>query len=67
MIARFKTFAERTKFFRARKKTKNAKIRLDLIRKRLSQLHKAEKFAKNHDKIEFVFANINCNLASGGA
>ena len=64
MIVRFKTFSQRTKFYRARKKLKDAKVRLDLTRRRLNELHKAEDFAKKHEGIEFVFADINCNLAA---
>ena len=64
IIVRFKTFSERTRFYKARRKVNNVKIRLDLTRQRLHQSHKAEEYKRNNDNAEFVFADINCNLAA---
>ena len=37
------------------------KVRLDLTKKRLDTLIKAQDLVKNHGKCEFAFADINCN------
>ena len=63
MIVRFKTFSDRTKFYRSRKKTKKVSIRLDLTKKRLTLLNLARDKIKDREGIDFAFADINCNLA----
>ena len=63
LIVLFKTFSERTKFYKARRKVKNAKI-LHLTKQRLDQLHKAEEYTRTNDHVEFVFADSSCNSAA---
>ena len=64
MIVRFSSFTDRTKVYRSRKKVKRVRIRLDLTRSRLSTLLEAEDWAESCDGIDFVFADINCNLSA---
>ena len=66
MIVRFNSFRDRTKVYRARKSLSGdsgVKVRLDLTKKRLDTLIKAQDLVKNHGKCEFAFADINCNLS----
>ena len=64
MIVRFSSFSDRSKVYRSRKKAKRVRIRLDLTRSRLSTLLEAANWVKNCDGIDFVFADINCNLSA---
>ena len=65
MIVKFKSFGQRTKMYRNRKKAKNdVKVKLDLTRRRLGILIDAIKFGESDDRIDFVFAHVNCNLAA---
>ena len=64
IIVKFKSFRQRTLFYRNRAKAKNGiKVRLDLTKRRLSILNEAKEFAKEIPSIDFVFCDINCNLA----
>ena len=64
VIAKFKSFADRTKVYRNRKKLSTVRIKLDLTKNRLVTLGKANTFAKNNPIVDFVFADINCHLAA---
>ena len=65
IIARFKSFRGRTLVYRNRKKAKdNVKIRVDLTSKRMKILNAAMDIAKQSPIIDFVFADINCNVAA---
>ena len=63
MIVRFKTFSDRTKFYRSRKKAKKVSIRLDLTKKRLILLSVARDKIKDKEGVDFAFPDINCNLS----
>ena len=74
VIVRFSTFRHRTKFYQARKSLPvedKIRINLDLTKQRYAILSKAITLVKDNDKVEFVFADINCclkvRLASGNA
>lgn len=70
VIVKFKSFSDRTKFYRARKTVSNINIRLDLTKVNYNLLKKAKSIHNN--KIDnnnlsdsgqsFVFADINCRL-----
>ena len=65
MIVKFKSFGQRTKMYPNRKKEKNdVKVKVDLTRRRLGILIEAIEFGKSNDRADFVFANVNCNLAA---
>ena len=67
MIVRFTTWRHRTEVYRARKKSKSVKIRLDLTKLRLNILEKAQTLIDESGgdcKVAFVFADINCNLVA---
>ena len=65
IIARFKSFRGRTPVYRNRKKAKdNVKIRVDLTPKRIKILNAAMDIARQSPIIDFVFADINCNVAA---
>ena len=64
IIVNFKSFRQRSLFYRNRAKVKdNIKVRLDLTKRRLSILNEAKEFAKSVSSIDFVFCDINCRLA----
>ena len=64
IIVKFKSFRQRSLFYRNRAKAKdNIKVRLDLTKRRLSILNEAKEFAKSVSSIDFVFCDINCRLA----
>ena len=62
IIIRFESFRERTLVYKDRKKCKNAKIVLDLTKRRLNLLLWAKETIKDRDDIDFAFADINCNI-----
>ena len=64
MIVKFTSFRDRTKVYRARKKSDDVKIRLDLTKKRIALLNKASEIAKQYPCVQFVFTDVNCNLAA---
>ena len=65
IIGKFKSFRQRSLFYRNRAKVKdNIKVRLDLTKRRLSILkNEAKEFAKSGPSIDFVFCDIKCSLA----
>ena len=64
MKVKCKSFGQRTRMYQNRKKAKNGiKVTLDLTRRRLGSLAQAIEYGEIHDQIDFVFADINCNLA----
>ena len=62
-MIRFKTFSDRTKFYRSRRKAKKVSIRLDLTKKRLTLLNVTRDKIKDKEGVDIAFADINCNLA----
>ena len=63
VIVKFKSWGYRTKVYRARKKSKSYRYRVDLTRRRLNLLRKAREMAKGITAIEFTFSDVNCRLA----
>ena len=61
IIVRFTTWRFRTQVFKARKKTTKFKIHLDLTRKRIKLLAKANGILHDHEDF-FAMADINCRL-----
>lgn len=63
VIVKFFSFKKRTDLYKARKKSTNnrLKIYLDLTKSRLALLDKARTLIDKKSKVEFVFADINCN------
>lgn len=65
LIVKFYSFGLRTSVYKARKKAKqNVKIHLDLTKQRLDLLDEASKLVKNDCNVDFVFADINCNVVA---
>ena len=64
VIARFKSFSERTAVYRSRKKAEGVRVRLDLTKKRLSLLNDAAELVESLECVDFVFADINCNTVA---
>ena len=65
VIARFKSFSERTAVYRSRKKAGGGiRVRLDLTKKRLGLLNDAVELVENWKCVDFVFADINCNTVA---
>ena len=73
IIVRFSTFQHRilfyrnrnklrTLFYRNRNKLKNAKIRLDLTKKRYKKFTDAIYFLKAYKNVDYVMVDINCRL-----
>ena len=64
VIVRFSSFKDRSKVYRSLKKVKKVKIRLDLMKNRLGTRKLASEWAKRSGDVDFVFADINCNLVA---
>ena len=64
ITVRFSSFRDRTTVYRNRKKLNKVKILLNVTRKRLNTLKLAFERASGCRDINFVFADINCNLAA---
>ena len=62
IIVRFSTFRHRILFYQNRNKLHNAKVRLDLTKKRYKIFANAIKFVKEYKKVEYVMVDINCRL-----
>ena len=62
IIVRFSTFQYRTLFYRNRNKLKNAKVRLDLTKKRYKIFTDAIDFVKAYKNVDYVMVDINCRL-----
>ena len=63
IIVRLSTFRHRTLIYYARKKIK-ARVTLDLTKRRYNILKKAREIADKSSSIDYVFADINCQLKS---
>ena len=62
-IVKFSTFRQRTLFYRARKKLKNGvKLHINLTKQRFNLLLDAQSFVQGKNNIQYVYADINCNL-----
>ena len=63
MIVRFTTFRHRAMFYRNRSKLKNnAKVKLDLTRKRYMTFTRALESVKKVSIVDYVMVDINCRL-----
>ena len=62
IIVKFKNFSSRTQVYRARKRKAKISVRLDLTKRRLDLRNSAYERVKEHPKINFVCADINCSL-----
>ena len=63
VIVKFKSWSSRTQVYRARKRSKNLKYRVDLRKRRLSLLAKAREMPKGIPEVDFAFSHVNCRLA----
>ena len=64
IIVKFRYFRERTLVYRNRKKLDTVKISIDLTAKNLNLFTHARDVAKVNPSVDFVFADINCNLVA---
>ena len=63
IIVRFTTFRHRTIFYhKARKLCTNFRTRLDLTKYRFNLLNSARSLVESNEKVNFVYADINCRL-----
>ena len=63
MIVRFTSFRHKTMFYRNRSKLKNnAKVKLDLTRKRYMTFTRALESVKKVSIVDYVMVDINCRL-----
>ena len=60
IILRFLTFRHGTLFYGNRNKLKNAKIRIDLTKKRYKIFTDAIDFVKAYKNVDYVMVDINC-------
>ena len=61
MIVRFTTWCHRTAVYRARKNSQKYKIHLDVTRKRLKLIDRANDMLKEIEEVNgFAFADVNC-------
>ena len=65
MIVKFHSFGKRSALYKTRKNLKNGiKIHLDITKARLNILDDAKKLITNDSTVDFVFADINCNIVA---
>ena len=66
MILKFHSFKKRSDMYRARKKLPDSpwKIYTDLTKQRLQILSKARELITDNGLVDYVFADINCNLVA---
>ena len=65
IIVKFYSFGKRTSLYKKREKAKNnIKIRLDLTKPRLNLLDQAKELITEDSCVDYVFADINCNVAA---
>ena len=65
MIVKLFSFSKRTKIYKARKKGgENVKVHLDLTKSRLDLLDQAKALISADSDVDFVFADINCNIVA---
>ena len=62
IIVKFKNFSSRTQVYRARKRKAKISVRLDLTKRRSDLRNSAYERVREHPKINFVCADINCSL-----
>ena len=62
IIVRFSIFWHRPLLYRNRSKLKNAKVRLDLTKKRYKVFTDAIDFVKAYKNVDHVMVDINCQL-----
>ena len=60
IILRFSTFRHRALFYGNRNKLINAKIRIDLTKKRYKIFTDAIDFVKAYKNVDYVMVDINC-------
>ena len=63
VIVKFKSWSSRTQVYRAHKRSKNLKYRVDLMKRHLSLLAKAREMTKGIPEVDFAFSYVNCRLA----
>ena len=64
MIVKFFSFGKRTKVYKERKTVEQIKVHLDLTKQRLKLLDSAKELITADSPVEFVFADINCNVVA---
>ena len=62
VIIRFSTWSHRTQVYKARKRSKFMKFKVDLTKRRVNLLSRARSLIENVEGIDFVFADVNCRL-----
>ena len=62
IVHEFKNFLSRTQVYRARKRKAKISVRLDLTKRRSDLRNSAYQRVREHPKINFVCADINCSL-----
>ena len=62
VIVRFSTWSHRTQVYKARKRSKFMKFKVDLTKQRANLLSRARTQIENVEGIDFVFADVNCRL-----
>ena len=62
VIIRFSTCSHQTQVYKARKRSKFMKFKVDLTKRRVNLLSGARSLIENVEGIEFVFADVNCRL-----
>ena len=64
MIVKFFSFGKRTQVYKSRKDIENIKVHLDLTKPRLKLLDEAKELITPECSVDFVFADINCNVVA---
>ena len=62
MIVKFVSWKYRTAVYRARKKSEDKAIQLDLTARRAKLLAFAKEWVKDLEDVDFVYADVNCRI-----
>ena len=64
MIVKFYSFGKRTQVYKSQKNLQDIKVHLDLTKPRLKLLDEANELVTDQCPVDFVFADINCNVVA---
>ena len=62
MIVKFTTWHHRPMLYKGRKNLSHAKVYLDLTKSKFKLLKMSQEKVRNNEKVDFVFADVNCAL-----
>ena len=62
VLVRFSTWGHQTQVYKARKRSKFMKFKVELTKRRANLLSRARSLIENVDGIDFVLSDVSCRL-----